>query len=648
MKPDRYLILSILILISSLFSSAIPFYNRAEFYDTGFIPLIIKGSVNRQLLEDIGCRIMSQREDYTFVRLPVEQLGKLDLFENYTIYPAKPDEPLLEQSTSDLKNGSYYAGCNADAAQAAGIDGDNVIIGILDYYPLNWKHEDFHETGWNTNDLRVLYIWNQQDDSGTHPSGFDFGSEYTKADLMADNGPLISGGSHGTQCSGIAAGDGSASGAGSPRMGIAPAADIIYIHKIWDDTGTINAINYFQDKADELQRPIVISFSGGTKYGFPDGSDLVSQTFDNFCQTERLIAVAGGNYYTTSDHALGTATFGNPSQNIIVTIDSYTNSGSEPFDDLIDAIFFFKQGDNCDIEVTDPGFNSYITTILDDDEVFDTPYGRLYLAHNDDASIEVVITDEVGIVSSGDSWKITLSVPDPAYDDEGGNWSAWIYEKNITGHFSTYNSSDVTLNIYATGQDCISVAAHSKTSGSMQSYSSAGLTYDGRQKPEISAPTGAYTANNSGTNTYSALGGTSGAAPHVAGTLALMLQRFPGLTPDLARQQLIDYTYTDAQTAAYGTEPNKRFGYGKLNSFRAVFPQLDAPENVQITLQNNNSEIKINWDNEGFEYRIYSSSNPAAGFPGDDWTLEAVVTDTGELILSNSFGEKKFFLVTVD
>ncbi|MDO9577793.1 MAG: hypothetical protein Q7J16_07910 [Candidatus Cloacimonadales bacterium] len=79
---------------------------------------------------------------------------------------------MLDQSTSDLMNCDNFVGCNADAVQAAGIDGTGVIVGILDYYPLNWKHEDFYTIGWNTDDLRILYIWNQQDDSGTHPAGF--------------------------------------------------------------------------------------------------------------------------------------------------------------------------------------------------------------------------------------------------------------------------------------------------------------------------------------------------------------------------------------------------------------------------------------------------------------------------------------------
>jgi len=647
MKKEIKIFFVFLIYIISLNSISIPLYLQMEYEDNRYIPLILKGSVKNDLLERSGCRILSQTEEFTTVQIAQENLSLLTA-SDLIINPAKPDEPLLDQSTSDLINVDNYVGCNADAVQSAGFDGSGIIVGILDYYPLNWKHDDFNTSGWDTDDLRVLYIWNQQDDSGTHPAGFNFGSEYSKEDLMIDNGPLINSGSHGTGCTGITAGDGSGSGVGDPRKGMAPGSDIIYVHKIWDSTGTINAMTYFQNKANELNRPIVISFSGGTKYGFPDGSDDVSQAVDNFCGEGRLMAIAGGNYYTTTDHALGTTTFGNSTNDISVTVDSYTNTGSGEFDDLVEAIFFFKQGDNFDVTVTDPGLTNYNTTVLDDDEVFDTAFGRLLINHNEDASIEVVVTDSVGIITLDDTWLIELIVPDSSFDDEGGNWSAWIYEKNITAHFDTHNTSDITLNIFASAQQCIGVAAHSKTSGSMMSYSSSGLTYDGRQKPEISAPTSAYTANNSGSTTYSALGGTSGACPHAAGTLTLMLQRFPDLTPDIARSLLTDYAFTDTQTAAYGTEPNKRYGYGKLNAFRSVFPQLDAPENIQIEFQNNNTEIRISWDNEGFEYKVYSCNTPDTDFPGENWTLETSVTDIGEVILPYNLEEKRFFIVTVD
>ncbi len=626
-----------------------PFYIQSKIdRQADEISLILKGEIDETELKKIGCKIGAQFGDFTTIKIPTKNLDKLENFEQFTIYPNKPDEPLLDESTSDLMNGDNFAGCNADAAQAEGSDGSGILIGILDYYPLNWKHEDFHETSWSSDDLRVLYIWNQQDDSGTHPAGFDYGSEYNKNDLMNDNGPVINSGNHGTQCTGITAGDGSASGTGNPKMGIAPAAEIIYVHKTWDDAGTLDGIAYFQDKADELQKPIVISFSGGTYLDFPDGTDPVSIAIDSLCTNGRLAAVAGGNFYSSSVHALGTTTYENPTNDIYFEINSYEDTGSDPFDDFLDVVFYFKEGDNFNVTVISPDADSCTTTVTEGYGMFDTISGRLHISINDDASIEVVVTDEVGIISVGDIWKVSLQCPDPTYDDQGGNWSAWCYDKHIDGHFNTYNNSDMTLNIYATGQDCICVAGHNKTSGSLYSGSSAGFTSDGRIKPEISAPTYAYTATNSSSTSYASLGGTSGAAPHVAGTLALILEKNPTISPDSARTLLTDYAYTDTQTGNYGAEPNKRYGYGKLNSFRSVYPQLNPPENVDIHIIEDADSVRITWDNEGFIYKIYSSTNPESIFPGIDWNLKATVVNDGEITLTNIGDQRKFFLVTAE
>jgi hypothetical protein len=56
--------------------------------------------------------------------------------------------------------------------------------------------------------------------------------------------------------------------------------------------------------------------------------------------------------------------------------------------------------------------------------------------------------------------------------------------------------------------------------------------------------------------------GTSAAAAHVAGALALLLEQDPGLTPSEARTILRESAYEDSYT---GPTPNANWGYGKLH-----------------------------------------------------------------------------------
>jgi len=70
--------------------------------------------------------------------------------------------------------------------------------------------------------------------------------------------------------------------------------------------------------------------------------------------------------------------------------------------------------------------------------------------------------------------------------------------------------------------------------------------------------------------------------------------------------------------------------------------QPDVPDNVGMEIINESS-VRIFWDNEGYEYKIYSDSDPYGIFD----TLETTVTNVGEVeILLSS--EKKFYRITAE
>ena len=66
---------------------------------------------------------------------------------------------------------------------------------------------------------------------------------------------------------------------------------------------------------------------------------------------------------------------------------------------------------------------------------------------------------------------------------------------------------------------------------------------------------------------YTRFGGTSGSAPIVVGTAALMLEVDPELTASDIRQILRQTAVEDANT---GTTPNAAWGFGKVDVFEAV------------------------------------------------------------------------------
>ena len=120
----------------------------------------------------------------------------------------------------------------------------------------------------------------------------------------------------------------------------------------------------------------------------------------------------------------------------------------------------------------------------------------------------------------------------------------------------------------------------------LASFSSRGpVTRDGsnRLKPDISAP-GVNIRSSVPHNGYGVLEGTSMAAPHIAGAVALLWQAKPSLRGDVdATENLLfqssnpNVHVNDASTCG-GTSPtdipNNFFGYGRLDIFAAV---NDAP-----------------------------------------------------------------------
>ena len=77
-----------------------------------------------------------------------------------------------------------------------------------------------------------------------------------------------------------------------------------------------------------------------------------------------------------------------------------------------------------------------------------------------------------------------------------------------------------------------------------------------------------------------------------------------------------------------------------------LFPNcaITPPTNVSIEVIDERTNIKISWDNMGYEYKVYSDSVAYGYFE----TLERTVTDTNNIILPMSPSSKKFYRVTAE
>jgi minor extracellular serine protease Vpr len=129
------------------------------------------------------------------------------------------------------------------------------------------------------------------------------------------------------------------------------------------------------------------------------------------------------------------------------------------------------------------------------------------------------------------------------------------------------------------------------TPPSIARFSSRGPTVDGRIKPNVTAP--GYNVPSSlnnkqlagwmidrtllksvfknDTQYWAAFSGTSMAAPHVAGIVALLLQANPNLTATQVKDILESTADEDQST---GSVPNNTYGYGRVNAYSAIIRAL--------------------------------------------------------------------------
>ena len=150
-----------------------------------------------------------------------------------------------------------------------------------------------------------------------------------------------------------------------------------------------------------------------------------------------------------------------------------------------------------------------------------------------------------------------------------------------TRWYSDKISDEGTVTFPSTADSCIAIGAYTvnyawgenDAIGKLCYYSGIGYNISGKVGIDICAP-GHSTFTSGPNNSYTLFSGTSSAAPHVVGTVALMLQVKPSLTHTDVRNIL---RYTAKSDEFTGTVPNTKWGAGKLNPEGAIKYVLEMP-----------------------------------------------------------------------
>ena len=159
---------------------------------------------------------------------------------------------------------------------------------------------------------------------------------------------------------------------------------------------------------------------------------------------------------------------------------------------------------------------------------------------------------------------------DSFYDDIVKKWkAAGIVPIFSAGNTGSYNAGgEGSIGSPASLEDSFSVGALTKDD-KLAKFSLRGPSkLTNKFKPEISAPgVNIFSADYKGG--YVLKTGTSMAAPHVSGAVALILEANRNLTVDKV-EEILKTTATPLTDDHYISSPNMGYGYGKLNVFKAV------------------------------------------------------------------------------
>lgn len=599
---------------------------------------------DKKVLEDNGCKVLSQYGNLYIAEIPLNKLSQLSRERQVIRIEAGQRATALMDTTATIVNAvPVQEGLGLPQAYT----GKGVVVGLQDI-GFDLTHPTFWSADMST--YRIKAMWDQLS-ADTLTSTLPVGRDYIGQDeLLALKYPrdgLTQ--THGTHTAGIAAGSGAeGNGTVSPYRGIAYDADICLVCNATSDdaalidpkdvykyTYAVDALGfkYIFDYADRVGKPCVINFSEGSLMDFRGDDQLYYEMLDSLTGPGHIIVASSGNlgehvtyvrkdptqssasidclptnshsYVTTKSRGNFTFEISLPDNGTTlvrdITLSDVLNSKDSTFNDTI-----FGTETVCTISAS-----AYQSCYDGQDIMCDWNIRRTHIARRNNSEFDMSLT------LKGDG----LVEMYPAIND--------LYHKDgslgIGENAYSINSPGSAPSVISVGYEDYrpmlvnyqgkTFISDTSSFGLRDVNSSVGPTFDERIKPDVMSPgqniissyNSFYQENNTGHNTYDirqfdyngrtyswhALSGSSMAAPVVTGIIALWLQAYPKLTPEDCLEIISKTSKHIDESLSY---PNNFYGYG----------QIDAEAGMRLVLEKAAAGIKsISSKNENDD-RIYN------------------------------------------
>ncbi|TDW97490.1 S8 family serine peptidase [Dinghuibacter silviterrae] len=423
---------------------------------------------------------------------------------------------------------------------------------------------------------------------------------------------------HGTHVAGIAAGNGAPPGACSDAfkyIGVAPEATFVIVRKwgltkgdtaVANPAGTdgnelLDAIAYVLDRAKTgftNPMPVAVNLSlGRMNSSLMHSYNPTIQTIEDILNLPAAtgigVSFAAGNWGDKDMHAQDSIPAGG-------TLDIPWNIPASDKRER-DFTLWYAAGSQIQISITSPAPTSETVTEANSSSTANGPGSAVSVASSpaDGISNGSIKPGTSGMSLSG-TWVIHVTnsggaaVTVDGYCEDGTGKDGFCFHDNRPAQpgppvlpLPVKTTSLSTMSMFACGKLSISTGAYGITdpaNRTLTAFSSRGPTRDRpatAQKPDLCAPgENIHSAGHDKEHCscccaccqdwYVAHNGTSQASPHVAGTMALMLQVKPQYTQAQLRTALLDPASVNAPPGGLTPEDVQGWGVGAVDAKKAV------------------------------------------------------------------------------
>jgi lactocepin len=433
----------------------------------------------------------------------------------------------------------------SEVAHALDYNGEGMVVAILDT-GLDTSHEAFSADNLSADGLNEAELSESEISQAKSAYGVKDGKyisakipfAYDYADKDNEVTPTAEavekyGNDHGTHVAGTVAGN------SATIQGVAPQAQLLIMKVFSDSKNGASTENILAGLEDAVKlHADAINMSLGSSNGYSVGEEEgVQEVYDRIVDAGINLAVSAGNSYSaTYNNEAGGAFTSNPDTSVVGSPSTYSASTSVA--SCVNTYYYahYFKVDGKTLGYSETASGSQPTLVELDTNGTGTEYDYVVIPNAGDAADydgidvngKIVVVDRGSIsfnekvVNAANAGAIAIVVA----NNTDGTINMSIQDYTIPAVSITKvqgddlkNASNQKITVYKDEGHFASADAKK-----MSDFSSWGVTPDLKLKPEITAPGENIYSSLPFNNSYGSMSGTSMAAPHIAGTFALVRQ----------------------------------------------------------------------------------------------------------------------------